>query len=62
MDAWELFSALENLVNKLEEINKSEAYKAVWFMYMNHGMEYKGPNYGEELDAARKVLKEQMGE
>ena len=50
----ELEGVLRNLVDKLDTIDK--AVTGVFVMAKIHGCEYSGPNYGEELKAARKVL------
>jgi len=50
----QLEMALRALVKKLEEISK--ATEGIFTMAWAHGMEYKGPNYGEELTAAKKLL------
>ena len=50
----QLETVLRALVKKLEEIGK--ATEGVFTMAWAHGMEYKGPNYGEELAAAKKLL------
>ena len=50
----ELEKALRNLVDKLDAIDK--VVTGVFVMAAIHGCEYSGPNYGEELKVARKVL------
>ena len=49
-----LEGVLRNLVDKLDAIDK--VVTGVFVMAAIHGCEYSGPNYGEELKAARKVL------
>lgn len=48
--------ALRNLVAKLELIHRDPAYVSVWTMYMIHGGIYKGPQYDQELTAAKQAL------
>ena len=50
----QLETVLRALVKKLDEVG--EATKGIFTMAWAHGMEYKGPNYGEELAAAKKLL------
>jgi hypothetical protein len=53
-DVETLRTALRNLVLKVHEINKATEYLFVnaW----NHHMEYKGPQYGEELREAERLV------
>jgi len=49
-----LRAALEALVNKLDAV--TEATTGVFSIAALHGVLYTGPNYGAELEEARKVL------
>lgn len=40
---------LENLVDKLKEVNNSKEYQSVWTLYKSHGFIYNGPVYDKEL-------------
>jgi len=56
--AAKLHKALQDLVGKLLAIETSDEFLSVFTMYQIHGGEYTGPNWGEELEAAVKVLGE----
>jgi len=53
-----LVTALENLANKLEEINDSPEYNAMCWSFINHGGVYNGPTYSKELEVAHAAIKE----
>jgi len=48
--------ALENLVKKLEDIEKNDSFKGVWVMAHVHGYVYTGPSWTFELEAAQALL------
>jgi hypothetical protein len=50
--------ALWALIDKLDALEASPEYNGVWNSYRVHGGRYTGPNYAEELKAARQALKE----
>lgn len=50
----ELEGVLGRLVAKVDETGKASA--GVFVLAKVHGMPYKGPTHGEELEAARKVF------
>lgn len=47
---------LRDLVAKLDEISDSPQWKSLFTIAFIHGQEYTGPNFGEELKAAKEVL------
>ena len=49
--------ALQNLVERLDEIHAHPEFKSVWTMYAVHGGQYRGPTWVDALEAARVVLK-----
>lgn len=49
--------ALQNLVDRLTEVEASPEFQNVWVIAHIHGFEYTGPNYAKELEAAREALK-----
>lgn len=49
---------LQNLVSKLQEIDRHPMVAAVFTIAMIHGVKYDGPQYSEELAAAVDMLKE----
>jgi len=49
-------SALEALVAKLDAVHADPNYQGVWTLAHVHGVEYRGPKYGKELEAARAAL------
>lgn len=49
--------ALATLADKLDVITECDAFKSVFTMAAIHGQPYSGPNFGEELAAARMLLK-----
>ena len=52
----ELYKHAKALVDQLKVVEASDQYKSVWAMYMIHGYEYRGPQYGTERDALRDAL------
>ena len=52
-----LEAALRGLVDRLDVIHADPKYRAVWEIYMIHQGPYSGPQYGDELEIARKALK-----
>ncbi len=51
-----LIKVLRNLVNRLEKIQDNDSFKSVWSIYFSRGLKYTGPNWVEELKAAKKIL------
>lgn len=58
----ELLKICEDMINKMDEITADPQFKALFFHARNHGMEYNGPQYGEELEALRKIVNKIKGE
>lgn len=56
--ALELYKALRQLTEQLDEINHNESFKGVWTFAHLHGYKYSGPTYEGELNQAMDVLKE----
>jgi len=52
----QLETALNGLVNRLDEAHADPRYKAVWTIAQLHGAPYSGPTYTAELAAARTAL------
>lgn len=52
--------AAERLVRKIDEVNNSPEYMAVWGLFWTHGYEYKGPKYEAELNALKAALWPEM--
>ena len=52
----EATEALRNLVAKLDEIGDNSQFKSMFTLAWAHGAEYKGPNWGKELEDAKTVL------
>lgn len=48
--------AAENLVRKIDEVDNSPEYLAVWGLFWTRGLEYKGPRYETELKALKAAL------
>lgn len=48
--------ALENLVNKIEEIEADKSFQSIWANAYIHGYQYTGPNFQKELDEAKRIL------
>lgn len=48
---------LKNLVEKLDLIDNDPSMQGIYSIAFVHGYRYTGPNYKEELDAARALLK-----
>lgn len=48
--------ALKVLVQKLEQIEASEDYKAVWALAQVHGYFFTKPSWEHELEQAKMVL------
>lgn len=56
------FILLKQLVDKLEEVHNSDEYKGVWSLYQLHFPEgYKGLQYAEEFQKAKKFLSQFEG-
>lgn len=51
-----LEEASRALIEKLDLVESHPAYLAVWHMYLIHGGQYKGPDFGKELEAVRTAL------
>lgn len=49
--------ALENLVNKVEDIDAHPSFKGMQSLYYIHGFKYDGPNWKAEIDTAKELLK-----
>jgi len=60
IDMGEIERALEALVNKLDEVSPFISQQTEFMLI--HGHKYTGPNYGEELKAARQALAAIKGE
>jgi len=43
---------LENLVDKLIQLENNPQFRSVWLHFFNHGGVYNGPRYADELQAA----------
>jgi hypothetical protein len=43
--------AADKLSKKMERVQRSREYMAVWILAHNHGMPYTGEQWGDELDA-----------
>ena len=52
----DIAEALQQLVDRLDEVHEHPAYKSVWTLYVIHGMRYDGPTYVDALAKARKAL------
>jgi hypothetical protein len=52
----EMAVALRTLVNKLEQVHADPAYQSVWTLAWIHSGQYAGPNYSDELAAAKRAL------
>ena len=50
--------ALNGLVHRLDEVHADPAYQSVWTLSQLHNGPYKGPQYVEELEAARRAAQE----
>jgi hypothetical protein len=48
-----LLKASLSLVNQLDFVHGSSAWKSIWTIAYVHGNQYKGPNYNTELEALR---------
>jgi hypothetical protein len=48
--------ALQQLVNKLDEVHADLAYKTVWMIHQTHVGPYRGPTYVDALTHARNIL------
>lgn len=51
-----LVQAAQNLINKLEEINKDPSFIGMFSLLWAHGIEYTGPNWTKELEELKMVL------
>jgi hypothetical protein len=51
-----LHSALDRLVKKLDEVAGDPNYRAIFALAAVRGVTYHGPQYGEELAAAKDAL------
>lgn len=51
-----LTEALGSLVTKLDVVHRSPEFQGAMVMAHIHGVDYQGPNYATELDAARAAL------
>ena len=54
--AGSLAAALTSLTVKLDAVGADPGYQGMFTLAWTHGMEYKGPNCGEELESAKSVL------
>lgn len=48
--------ALEALVKKIDETVNSPEFEGIFTFAHAHGVVYRGPQFGEELEDAREVL------
>lgn len=55
-DACDRWMALRLLVDKLDAIEQDKSFQGIWSFLAAHRYNYTGPNYKEELDAARNLL------
>lgn len=51
-----LKKASKELTDKLDLMNENPQFKGIWVHLWAHGMEYKGPQYGEELKKLKEIL------
>lgn len=56
-----VFNALAALVAQLERVHADKAYQSVWTINQVHAGQYRGPQYTEQLEAAKKVLEGHEG-
>lgn len=54
--------ALNGLVRRLDEIHADPTYQSVWTLNHLHNGPYKGPQYADELAAARRAAQEASDE
>jgi hypothetical protein len=54
-------AALEALVARLDEVHADPRYRAVWALAHSYGVDYRGPRYDRELEAARLALRSTEG-
>ena len=52
----ELLNSARALTTKLREIAQDGRYLAVWASWANHGGEYNGPFYVEELESLEREI------
>lgn len=55
-------AALQALVDRLDAIADHPEFGRVFTMAVVHGYEYRGPNWGQPLAEAKKVLAEEAGD
>jgi hypothetical protein len=51
-----LEDALKKLTNKLTVVHASKEYLGIWEYGFIHGLEYSGPTYTDEFEAAKEAL------
>ena len=59
----ELEPAVQKLIAKMDQVHNDPAYKSLYTISMVHGCPYDGPNYGDEFQIVKDLLKvESSGE
>lgn len=53
-----LYTALQELVRKLEAISDDAQFQGIWGLAHTHGVRYAGPNWAAELKRAKTLLDE----
>lgn len=51
-----LEAVLKALVNKIDAVHDHSEYRYIWEFAFAHGHKYTGPQYTDELDAARELM------
>lgn len=51
-----LINRVERLLAKMEQVQNSDAYKAIWISAVIHGEAYIGETWSEEIKAVQKAL------
>ena len=52
-----LYDVLKALVDRLDEIEADDSYKHLFYLAFVTGMKYTGPNWLDQLKAAKRILK-----